>query len=90
MGHNKDIKPIATLPVSGLVGDFVEDDGLLYVGTDAGVVDIIDLFTQKTVSQIHFKPMKTMMGNEVPVRVHSNRQTPRKDATCHLWCLWLP
>jgi len=71
MGHNKDIKPIATLPVSGLVGDFVEDDGLLYVGTDAGVVDIIDLFTQKTVSQIHFKPMKTMMGNEVPVRVHS-------------------
>jgi len=71
MGHSKDIKPIATLPVSGLVGDFVEDDGLLYVGTDAGVVDIIDLFTQKVVSQIHFKPIKTMMGESVPVRVHS-------------------
>jgi len=49
----------------------VEDTGLLYVATDAGVVDIIDLYTKKTVSQIHFKPMKTMMGKEVPVRVHS-------------------
>ena len=71
MGHAKDIKPIATLPVSGLVSDFVEDDGLLYVATDAGVVEVIDLFTQKVVNQIHFKPMKTFMGDFVPVRVHS-------------------
>ncbi len=69
--YTKDIKPIATLTVSGLVSDFVEDAGLLYVATDAGAVDIIDLYTQKIVSQIHFKPMKTMMGDEVPVRVHS-------------------
>jgi len=71
LSNAKDIKPIATLPVSSLVSDFVEDTGLLYVATDAGVVDIIDLYTKKTVSQIHFKPMKTMMGKEVPVRVHS-------------------
>jgi len=69
--QTKDIKPIATLPVSGLVSDFVEDAGLLYVATDAGVVEIIDLFTQKRVSQIRFEPMKTMMGDKVPVRVHS-------------------
>ena len=71
LGQTKDIKPIATLKTSGLVSDFVEDNGLLYVATDAGVVDIIDLFTQKVVSQIHFKPMKTIRGDEVPVRVHS-------------------
>jgi len=69
--HAKDIKPIATLQTSGLVSDFVEDTGLLYVATDAGVVDVIDLFSQKLVSQIHFKPIKTLMGDEVSVRVHS-------------------
>lgn len=71
IGNTKDIKPIATLQTSGLVSDFIEDNGLLYVATDAGVVDIIDLFTQKIISQIHFKPMKTIRDDEVPVRVHS-------------------
>jgi len=69
--HAKDIQPIATLEVSGLVSDFVEDNRLLYVATDAGVVDIIDLFSQQIVSQIKFDPMQTVMGDEVPTRVHS-------------------
>jgi len=69
--HAKDIKPIATLQASGLVSDFIEDDGLLYVGTDAGVVDIIDLFSQKIVRQIKLAPLKTLMGDYVPVRIHS-------------------
>ena len=71
VGQAKDINPIATLPISGLVSDFVEDDGLLYVATDAGVVEVIDLFTQKVVSQIHLQPIKTFMRDFVPVRVHS-------------------
>jgi len=69
--HAKDIQPIATLEVSGLVSDFVEDNRLLYVATDAGVVDIIDLFSQQIVSQIKFDPIQTVMGDEVPTRVHS-------------------
>lgn len=69
--HTKDIKPIATLQSSGLVCDFVKDGEYLYVATDAGVVDIINLFTQKIVSQITFEPLKTLKGNMVPVRVHS-------------------
>jgi len=69
--HAKDIKPIATLTVSGLVSDFVEDNGILYVATDAGVLDVIDLYTQKTVSQIHFEPLTTVRGDKVPARVHS-------------------
>ena len=71
MNHARDIKPIATLQTSGLVSDFVEDDRLLYVATDAGVVDIIDLFTQKIVSQIKFNPLQTVMGDEVATRIHS-------------------
>ncbi len=69
--YAKDIKPIATLQTSGLVSDFVEDNGLLYVATDAGVVDIIDLFSQEIVSQISFEPLQSMRGDTVPVRVNS-------------------
>jgi len=67
----KDITPVATIKASGLVSDFVEDNGYLYVATDAGSVDIIDLRTQKIVKQIIFEPLKTAMGDFVPTRVHS-------------------
>ena len=59
------------LEVSGLVSDFLEDNRLLYVATDAGVVDIIDLFSQEIVSQIKFEPLVTMHGDKVDARVHS-------------------
>jgi len=71
INYAKDIQPIATLKTSGLVSDFVEDAGLLYVATDSGVVDVIDLFEQQIVSQIIFEPLKTMRGDTMPVRVHS-------------------
>ena len=67
----KDLQPIATLKASGLVSDIVEDKGLLYVATDAGIVDIIDLVSQKIVSQINFAPIHTTIGDDVPTRVHS-------------------
>ncbi len=66
----KDISPVATIEVSGLVSDFVEDNGYLYVATDAGSLDIIDLSTQKMVDQITFPPLNTAWGL-VPTRVHS-------------------
>jgi len=67
----KDIKPIATLQASGLVSDFIEDSGYLYVATDEGVVDIIDLVSRQIVKQIKFEPLQTAMGDTVPVRIHS-------------------
>ncbi|RRS32640.1 MAG: nitrate reductase [Epsilonproteobacteria bacterium (ex Lamellibrachia satsuma)] len=67
----KDLTPIATIKTSGLVTDFVEDHGYLYVATDAGIVDIIDLTTQKIVKKIIFEPLRTAMGDFVPARVHS-------------------
>jgi len=69
--YAKEIKPVATIEVSGLVSDFVEDSGLLYVATDAGSVDIIDLTSREIVRQIRFAPYQNVMGDLVPVRVHS-------------------
>jgi len=69
--YAKEITPIAIIETSGLVSDFVEDNGYLYIATDAGVVDIIDLSQQKIIDQIHFEPLKTAMGDLVPTRIHS-------------------
>lgn len=67
----KDIFPVAKIEASGLVSDFVEDKGMLYVATDAGSVDIIDLSTQKIVDKIMIEPLATAMGDFVPARIHS-------------------
>ena len=67
----KEIHPLTTIKTSGLVSDFVEDKGFLYVATDAGIVDIIDLSSQKIVRQIKFDPLPTAKGDMVPARVHS-------------------
>ena len=69
--HAKNIRPIASIKVSGLVSDFVKDGNTLYVATDAGSVDIIDLFTREIVEQIRLEPLKTVRGDLVPARVHS-------------------
>ena len=69
--YAKNIRPIVTIETSGLVSDFVEDNGYLYVATDAGVVDIIDLSSQKIVKQISFEPMQISTGEYVPTRIHT-------------------
>ena len=68
--YAKEITPIATIQTSGIVSDFVEDKGYLYVATDAGIVDIIDLSRQEIVRQIKFAPLETAKGDTVPARVH--------------------
>lgn len=69
--YARDLQPINTIQASGLVTDLVEDKGLLYIATDAGVVDIIDLRTQARVSQIKLAPMKTALGDLIPSRILS-------------------
>ena len=69
--HAKNIPPVASIKVSGLVSDFVKDGNYLYVATDAGSVDIIDLFTREIVKQIRLEPIKTVRGDLVPTRIHS-------------------
>ncbi len=67
----KDIHPIATIETSGLVSDFIEDNGYLYIATDAGCVDIVDLSTQQIVRKIKLPTLKTIMGKTIDARVHS-------------------
>ena len=69
--YAKNISPITTIEASGIVSDFVEDAGYLYVATDAGVVDIIDLSSQKIVKHINIEPIKISTGEYVPARIHS-------------------
>lgn len=66
----KEIKPITSITTSGIVSDFVEDKGYLYVATDAGTVDIIDLSKQEIVKKITIKPLTTARGEIVPARIH--------------------
>jgi len=69
--YAKEISPIATIKTSGMVSDFVEDQGYLYVATDAGIVDVIDLSTQKIVRQIKVAPLISARGESIPARVHA-------------------
>jgi len=62
---------LATLKASGMVSDIVEDNGYLYVATDAGVVDIIDLTSQKIVRQIQFDPIIRSDTFKTPARIHA-------------------
>ena len=66
----RDITPIATVETSGLVSDFVEDNGYLYVATDEGTVDIIDLVKQEIIRKIHLPDLLTIRGETIPARVH--------------------
>ena len=68
--YARDIKPITTIKTSGLVSDFVEDNGYLYVATDEGTVDIIDLSKQEIVRKIHLPDLLTARGLVIPARVH--------------------
>ena len=67
----KDIHPVETIEVSGLVSDFVEDSGYLYVATDAGIVDVIDLSSRKIVRQILMPSIDSVQNGKVPSRIHA-------------------
>ncbi|QOR62825.1 WD40 repeat domain-containing protein [Sulfurovum sp. ST-21] len=69
--HSRELTPIATLKASGIVSDIVEDKGYLYVATDSGVVDVIDLTTQKITKQIHFDPIVRSDDLITQTRIHS-------------------
>jgi len=69
--YAQDISPITTIKTSGLVSDFIEDNGYLYVATDEGTVDIIDLSKQEIVRKIHLPSLVTARGLTIPARVHS-------------------
>jgi WD40 repeat protein len=76
-----------------MVSDIAEEDGYLYVATDNGIVDIVDLTTQKIVRQIRFDPIGRSGGVLTPARIHAIDRfrgktlmvTSAADAYRHVW-----
>ncbi len=68
---SRDIAPLFTLRTSGLVSDFVVDEGRVYVATNSGSIDIFDLQTQKVVDRIVLEPIITARGETIPTAIHS-------------------
>jgi WD40 repeat protein len=67
----RDIAPFFQLTASGLVNDFVVDEGVLYVATDQGSIDIFDLRRRKIIDRIVLKPTLTAKGESVPTAILS-------------------
>lgn len=67
----KDIKPAFIMKTSGLVNDFIIDKDKLYVGTNAGTVDIFSLRERKLLNQIFLKPIKSGQGEMIAANVIS-------------------
>jgi WD40 repeat protein len=67
----REIKPAFVMQTSGLVSDFVIDADKLYVGTDAGVVDIFSLRSRELINQIFIKPNITALGVEEAAKIIS-------------------
>ncbi len=69
--YAKEVAPLFRLTASGLVNDFVVDEGVLYVATDQGSIDIFDLRSRKIIDRIVLKPTLTTKGESVPTTILS-------------------
>ncbi|MCD6172800.1 MAG: nitrate reductase [Sulfurimonas sp.] len=67
----KEITSTATFYSVGYVNTFVVDKDKLYVGNNAGTVDIFDIKTQKIINQIMLPPLVTQRNKLVPQKVIS-------------------
>lgn len=65
-------KPLASFQVThGMASDIVYGDGLLYIASDAGVVDIYDTKKQIKQQTLHLGKIKDFMGDEVDSKIFS-------------------
>ena len=67
----KPVMPVSHYSASGAVVDMMVYDGLMYCGTDASGIDIINLKSKKTVKQIKVDKIKDFMGDLVDAKVYS-------------------
>lgn len=65
---------------SGNVNSFVENNGKLYVATDAGTIDVIKLGTGTVLQQIKLPAIVDFMGDEVKPNVFSIDYLPENGA----------
>lgn len=69
--YAKDISPTTIYKSVGFVNDFVVDKNKLYVGNDAGTVDIFDIKTAKIINQISLQPLTSSMNKIIPADILS-------------------
>jgi outer membrane protein assembly factor BamB len=63
--------PSKTYSTSGSVTDLITDNNLLYVATDSGCVDILELKTQKSVNKICVPQIVDFIGDKVASKIYS-------------------
>ncbi|MCW8895205.1 MAG: WD40 repeat domain-containing protein [Sulfurimonas sp.] len=69
--YAQDIKPAAIYKSVGFVNDFVVNQNNLYVGNDAGTVDVFDIKTAKIINQILLPPLASSMNKIIPADILS-------------------
>ncbi len=66
-----DIRPLFRLATGAMVTDFAVDDDRIYIGTDAGTVEIFDLRTQTPLKRIFLDPVRSGTGEPMAARIQS-------------------
>jgi WD40 repeat protein len=67
----KEIHPAFRFYSSGFVNSFVVNEGLLYVGNDAGMVDVFDIKTQKMIHNISLPLIESGTNKLIPQNILS-------------------
>lgn len=67
----KEIRPSVVYKSTGFVNDFAIGENRLYVGNDAGVVDVFDIKSAKIINQISLPLLTSSMNQIIPADVLS-------------------
>ena len=81
----KEIKAVAIFEVSGIVSDFVKDGDFLYVATDSGIVDIINLLSKKIENKIYLEDIHTRIHSIDRFQGKTLLVTSAKNAYRNVW-----
>ena len=71
IAFSKDIAPTFRLKSAGVVSDFIVVGERVYVASDAGVVEIFSLKTQKLLEFIALEPLTSAFGELLPAKILS-------------------
>lgn len=71
IAYAKDTIPVSIFKSVGFVNDFTVNENNLYVGNDAGTVDVFDIKTAKIINQISLPPLTSSMNKIIPADILS-------------------
>jgi len=73
------ISPLYSLTASGGVYDFIVEDEIIYVATDAGIIDIFNYKTKKKIDKIIIPKIKDFSGDYIAPKIFSIDKIKGKD-----------